>query len=209
MRNAIALLTLSLMSASCINLEGRLNVKEPMTVKKRGGFLNLQIKSTQIQPGNYQASLKVNSAKSFTLKLGDILIPLKSQNDFSIPANGNVIIRGRDIAQPFDVSGKIETTVTESDLTRTYEDCTIQRTENQCERVCTGGTPTMPYHCDVVCRDVFVSYEGSRYVEYHYKYTSRELTADLLDSSSKAVKASFSGYDNEADRINDYYGVCR
>lgn len=216
MKNVMALIALSVMSVSCINLNGRLDVNQVLTAKKKGGFLNLQTKTVQIQPGSYQADLKVNSARSFTLKLkadkegnNDILIPIKSQKDFSLPTNGNVIIRGSEIAQPFDLSGVIETNVSESSQVRTTESCTIQRTENHCDKICTGGTPSNPPHCDIVCRDVLVTFEGSRFVEYHTRYTQRNLKADLVDTENKSVLASFSGAGTDADRITDYYGECR
>lgn len=217
MKNLIAVLALALVSASCVKLEGTLNVEQVFTAKKRGGFLNLQRKSVEIQPGSYHASLKVNNSKSFTLKLKadnegeeDILIPIKSTNDFSIPTNGNVVIRGNEINQPFDVSGRIKTDVTYSDSVRSTEDCTAQRTERYCDRVCT--TPSQPsgtVYCNVVCRDVVVTYPGTRYVEYHNKHTQRTLSAELLDAENKDIKARFSGVDYDTDRVYDYYGECR
>jgi hypothetical protein len=233
MKNAIALIALSLMTASCVNLQGNLSVHDTMSVKKRGGFLNLQMKTVEIQPGDYAANLKVNNAKSFTLVLkskkeneNDILIPIKKETDFSIPSTGNVIIRGSDISQPFDISGKIETDYNSSDETRTYEACTISRTENHCEKICTAGevvnapreerggrpTPPMPPRqpvCQIACHDVVVSYPGQQYVEYHYLTTTRNLSADLLASDSKAPKASFSGTDTDTTRITDVTGPCR
>jgi len=217
MKSLIALTALSLLSVSCVNLEGNLNVEQVLTAKKRGGFLNLKMKTIEIQPGNYHASLKVNNAKSFTLKLKadkegetDILIPIKSETDFSIPSNGNVIIRGAQISQPFDISGNIRTTVTNSNIERSTESCTFQRTERYCDRICTPPvTPYGPVHCTVQCQDVITSYPGTRFVEYHNKYTERNLTAELLDAQNKAVRATFSGTDYETNRIYDYYGECR
>lgn len=216
MKSFIALIALSLLSASCVNLEGTLNVEQMLSAKKRGGFLNLKMKTVQIQPGAYHASLKVNSAKSFTLKLkadkegeADILIPLKSEKDFAIPTNGNVIIRGSDISQPFDVSGKIATTVTNSDTVRSTEVCTNQRTENHCEKICAPAAPNGTVHCNIACHDVVVTWEGSRFVEYHNKYTERNLSAELLDAENKSLRATFSGTDYDTDKIYDYYGECR
>jgi hypothetical protein len=216
MKNALALLALSLMSVSCINLTGNLNINEVMTVKKRGGFLNLQMKTVELQPGHYEASLKVNNAQNFTLKLkavkegdNDILIPIKSDKAFNIPTNGNVAIRGAEIAQPFDISGEMKTDVTESEKMNTTESCTVQRTENHCDKVCHDATATTALHCDIVCRDVVISIDGSRYVEYHNVYTHRALQAELLDSENKSVKASFEGTDNDSDRVSDCIGECR
>lgn len=217
MKSLIALAALSLLSASCVNLEGTLNVEQVLTAKKRGGFLNLKMKTIEIQPGAYHASLKVNNAKSFTLKLkadkegeADILIPIKSENDFSIPTNGNVTIRGNEINQPFDISGNIKTTVTTSDTVRSTEECSAQRTERQCEKICNAPVqPSGTVYCNIVCHDVVVSYPGTRFVEYHSRYTERNLSAELLDAANKAVRATFSGRDFDSERVYDYYGECR
>ncbi len=217
MKSLIVLAALSLLSVSCVKIEGTLNVEQVLTAKKRSGFLNLGIKAIDIQPGTYHASLKVNNAKSFTLKLkadkegeADILIPLKSENNFSIPTNGNVVIRGAQISQPFDISGNIKTTVTNSETVRSTENCSLQRTERYCDKICTP--PANPYgtiHCTVQCQDVVTYYPGSRFVEYHNKYTERNLNAELLDAQSKAMKATFSGTDYESSKVYDYYGECR
>lgn len=217
MKSLMAVVALSLLSVSCVNLEGNLNVEQMLTAKKRGGFLNLKMKSVDIQPGIYHASLKVNNAKSFTLKLkadkegeADILIPIKSEKDFAVPANGNVIIRGSEINQPFDISGNIKTTVTNSNTVRSTEDCSAQRTERYCDRVCTAPTqPSGTVYCNVVCHDVVVTYQGTRFVEYHNKFTERNLTAELLDAQNKAVRARFTGTDYDTDKVYDYYGECR
>lgn len=217
MKTLIALAALSFLSVSCVKLEGNLNVEQTLTAKKRGGFLNLKLKTFEIQPGNYHAQLKVNNSKSFTLKLksdkegeADILIPIKSEKDFALPSNGNVVIRGNEISQPFDVSGTINTKITNSSIERSTEECSLERRERVCDRVCTPSSiPNGPYYCTVSCRDVIWTIPGTRFVEYHNKYTERDLWAELLDSESKAVKATFRGTDFDSQKVYDYYGECR
>lgn len=219
MKNLLNLLLVSAFAASCINLNGQLNISQTMTMKKKGGFLNLQTKTINLEPGSYRADLKINNANSFTLKLKsdkadekDILIPIRSEKAFDLPQNGTVKIAGSEIAQPFDLNGTIKTEYTYSDTTRTYEDCTISRTENHCEKICTtvGGDPRRPVvRCDVVCHDVVVTFAGRRNVEYHYRYTHRNLEVAFSDLNSKAELATFSANGTESDRINDYYGECR
>jgi len=229
MKNVMSLLALSFLTASCVNLSGNLNVSETLTAKKRGGFLNLQLKTVKIQPGNYSSNLKVNSERSFTLKLraekegdADILIPIKSETSFNLPTTGLVEIKGADVSQPFDIKGSIETVVTSSDQIRTTESCTYTLPEQRCEKVCTEipTTPPVPREgerkpvnkaldCRIVCQTVQVSYNGNRFVEYHNLYTARSLKANILELNSDKVLATFSGNGNEADRINDYVGECR
>lgn len=217
MKGLIALSALSLLSVSCVNLEGNLNVEQVLKAKKRGGFLNLKMKSIEIQPGRYHASLKVNNTKSFTLKLkadkdgeADILIPIKSDKEFSIPTNGTIAIAGNEINQPFDISGNIKTNVTYSDMVRSTEDCSVQRTERVCDKICTPpATPYGSVRCNIVCHDEIITYPGTRFVEYHNKYTERNLSAELLDSQNKSMRATFTGTDYDSDRVYDYYGECR
>lgn len=224
MKIPMALLVLSLMSASCIKFEGQLNVKQVLTAKKKG-FLHLRKKTVQIEPGSYQASLKVNDKKSFTLKLNkdgecDTLIPIKTKKELLIPTNGNIIIKGSDIGQPFDLSADIETKVTETDKIKTYETCFVQRTERFCDRVYDGRFPTPIGHYDPTpiggyggydghCRERTVTFEGTRFVEYHNRFTQRNLKADLLSTENKDVLATFTGYDSDTDQIVDFMGECR
>lgn len=219
MKKTILLLLVSTFAASCINLNGQLNVEQTMTVKKKGGFLNLKMKNVELAPGAYRADLKINNQQSFTLKLRsdkdgekDILIPIKSENEFRLPLNGAVRISGKEIAQPFDLNGTISTDFSESAITRTTEDCTVSRTERHCDKVCAtvGGDARRPVvRCDIICRDVLVSFPGRRLVDYHYRYTNRVLDVAFNDIESKSQLATFSARGVESDRINDYYGECR
>ena len=121
-------------------------------------------------------------------------------------------------------------------IVKTNESCTFTVTERRCEKVCTeerlspeeqrkveiaardqaaanGGRPVrvLPprVRCDIVCNDVLVTLNGNRYVEYHNRYTQRNLTANLVQQDSKTILATFTGTDTDSDRINDYVGECR
>lgn len=213
MKNLINLLLVSAFAVSCVNLNGQLNVKTPMNVKVKGGFLNLKTKNVELAAGAYRAELKVNSAKSFSLKLRldkeddkDITIPLKSEKEFDLPSNGAVRVAGKDISQPFDLNGTITTTISSSDPVRTYESCSYTRYERRCEVNC-RRTDRGALHCD--CRDVLVTLYGTRIVDSHYNYTHRNLEAELLDESSRSQLATLSASGTESDRVTDYYGECR
>lgn len=220
MKNFLSLLLVSAFAVSCINLNGQLNVEQTMTVKKKGGFLNLKTKNIELAPGSYRSDLKINSDKSFTLKLRadkeddkDILIPLKSEKAFNLPANGVFTIGGSEIEQPFDLSGTINTEISNSSNTREFENCSFSRTERHCEKVChttpvaEGRRPVT--RCDIVCRDVLVTIQGQRLVEYHYRYTHRNIDVAFLSANSANRLATFSARGTESDRINDYTGECR
>lgn len=233
------------MAASCVNLDGQLNVLTVMNVKKKGGFLNLQNKTVAIQPGIYNANLKINNESSFTLRLkadkeeeSDIIIPINSEKSFDLPANGLIKIAGADISQPFDISGTIQTEITNSDIVRGIEQCTEYRTERRCEKICNntdasgreeprgegrgdgprgpehrpdvGGPAPRPVpHCDIVCRDVSIPLYGDRDYEYHDRYTARTATIELRAVSAEDKLANMIARGTESDRIRDYTGVCR
>jgi hypothetical protein len=239
MKNVIGLLVLAVMTTSCVNISGVLNVSQPLVAKKRGGFLNLQKKTTTIAPGSYSAELKVNTQSSFTLKLqpkkeGDssVLIPLtkKDNTAFDLPSTGEVSIKGADVSQPFDLKGTIETNITYSDRTGEYQSCTFTRVENHCDKVCTqvvgdlqhpqgpgqqgpgskpGPVPAPRVECHVICANVPVTYNGQQYVESHYRYTTRNLIANIVKENSVDVLATFSGSGSESDKIIDSTSQCR
>ncbi|MBY0413050.1 MAG: hypothetical protein K2Q18_02740, partial [Bdellovibrionales bacterium] len=135
MKNVMCLLAIAIMTASCVNLNGSLEVNETLAAKRKGGFLNLQLKTVNIEPGVYSSELKFISKSSFNLTLKskkegekDIVLPIKSlEENFDIPANGPVSIKGASVSQPFNIDGQIATTYNTSDVTKTNESCTFTR----------------------------------------------------------------------------------
>ena len=203
----MSLMVVSLMSTSCVTLNGQLDVKQTMAAKKKSGFLNLKTTEIQIQPDLYSAELKINSDKSYTLKLSgheNILIPIKSSKDLNVPSNGHVAISHNDINQPFDVRGEIATDVQDSSSTQAIEDCTFTVTENHCQKIC-----DKPDACSIVCKDEQMTINGRHEVAYHYRSTHRDLSIDFLKADKPEVLGSFHGTDTATERINDYSGVCR
>jgi hypothetical protein len=203
----MGLIVVSLISTSCLTLDGQLDVKQMMSAKKKSGFLNLKTKEIQIQPDLYQAELKVNSDRSYTLKLTgheQILIPLKSDKSLSIPSNGRVSISHNDINQPFDIDGNIATDVSNTDRIDAVEDCSWTVTENHCKKIC-----DKPDACKIECADVQVTLHGRHEVSYHYRTINRDLAINFLKQDKPEVLDSFHGTDSQTDRISDYDGVCR
>lgn len=207
LKGLMGLMVVSLMATSCLTLDGQLDVKQMMAAKKKSGFLNLKTSEIQIRPDLYRAELKVNSDKSYTLKLDGhdkILIPIKAAKDLNMPSNGHVSISHNDINQPFDLSGEIATDVQDSSRNDTVEDCTFTVTENHCQKIC-----DKPDACSIVCKDEQVTIKGRHEVSYHYRTIHRDLSIDFLKADKPEVLASFHGTDTQTDRITDYSGVCR
>ena len=235
MKSVASLIVLSMMAVSCINLEGNLSVNQSMSVRTKGGFLNLKNKTIKLEAGNYRADLKVKSEKNFMLKVSsdrydELNIPIKAKKDFSIPDNGPITISGSDINQPFDLAGNVATNVSNSDIIKANESCTYERTERRCEKICTPIRNEGPVrgqepgrngerhdrdgdgrneNCRIECRDVIITLNGNRYVEYHTRTVEKSLAAKLLSTNSKSELATFSGKDFSSERINDYIGECR
>ena len=206
-KGIMSLLLLSLMATSCISLNGQIDVKQTMAAKKKSGFLNLKTKEIQIQPDLYKAELQINGNKNYTLKLegrDTISIPIKSNTNLNMPANGKVVISHNDIGQPFDISGLIATDVTFSGRQDAVESCSWTVTENHCKKVCASSTS-----CNIECHDEVVTLYGQQEIIFHYKNTYRDLAISFLKVDKGEELASFHGSNTEVEKIIDFQSVCR
>lgn len=199
-----------LLTTSCLSLDGQLNVHETFRVKKKSGFLNLKTKEVEVRPASYKASLKVKSDKNYTLELeggdlGKILVPIKAEKDLDIPRDGKFAISHEKINQPFDVTGFINTDVSFSGINYSIENCTWTTKENRCEKVCTGE----PRKCDVVCKEFTITHEGRKEVDFHYRWTKRDIDLEFMKAGSTGLVATMRATDTETDKIIDRESLCR
>jgi hypothetical protein len=205
----LMLVGIFMLATSCVEINGRLQVHESFKVKKKSGFLNRKTKEVEVSPRSYSASLKFVSDKNFTLKLDggdldDISVPLKAEKDLDVPYNGRFNISHEKIGQPFDISGTINTSWENSGYNESLESCSWTTTEKRCEKVCDSATRS----CDVQCRDVTITFNGKKRVEYHYSYTRRDLNLEISRANSSAVVATFVGSDTESNRVIDRESAC-
>lgn len=211
MKKALTLLVSVLVLTSCVDITGRLDVKEDMKVKKKSGFLNLKRKTETLPAGLYTATVSALGDKNFNLKLegrDNFKIPLKTEKEIALPTtNGAIKVSGKDLDQPFDVAGTIYTNVERSDSRETTESCTWTTTEERCEKVCTVTNNVRT--CDVQCTPVTISRSGYRFVLYHIKTTYRDLKLQLLEQNSDKLLATFVGDDVETERVVERTGICR
>lgn len=210
MKKAFVLLGVLLLSVSCVELNGNLQVQESLSMKKKSGFLNLKTKTIKIEPGSYRAEIKIKSQKNINLKLsggslGEVDIPIKSEDSLNLPLNGQFYIEGKKIEQPFNVSGSISTSVDHYGYTDTIEKCERQITERRCEKVCVKETGK----CDVVCKDVVITLSGLKDISFHYKRTDREVRLELMSENSTAIAALLPARGSETDKIIDRETICR
>ncbi len=211
MKKVLTLICSVLIFTSCVDITGRLDVRKDMTVKKKGGFLNLKRKTVTLPQGLYTATVSALGEKNFNLKLegrDNFKIPLKTEKDISFPtSNGEIRVNGSDLDQPFNVQGSIFTNIERSDSRESTEACTWTVTEQRCEKVCvvTNDVKT----CDIKCIPVSVTLHGYRFVSYHIKTTYRDLKLQLLDQKSGELLANFIGDDTETEKVIERTGICR
>ena len=210
MKKMVMLLSVLLLSTSCVDLNGSLQVNEALKVKIKTGFLNLKTKIITVAPGAHQARLIIKSSKNITLELkggslGEIKIPIKSDESLRIPSNGAFTIEGTKIGQPFNASGVINTQVDHWGYNEVVESCERSVVEHRCEKVCVKETG----RCDSVCKDVTVTFRGLKEIAYHYMKTERQVTLELSPDNSSAVVAKLAASGTENDKIIDRESICR
>jgi hypothetical protein len=96
------------------------------------------------------------------------------------------------------IEGAIETRVTSTPQTRTYESCQIPHVVRHC--VVTNGV--------VHCYDHTSYYEGQREVYYHMTYTNREISVNLVDVNNKDELAELKSTGTIVQKVDDYVGPC-
>lgn len=210
MKKMLMVVCVLLLSASCVELRGNFELREPLNVKKKTGFLNLKTKIITLAPGAYQAKLVAKSSSNLNLELkggsvGEVDIPIKSDDSLNLPTNGQFYIAGSKIGQPFNVSGVISTEVRRWGHTDVTERCERQVVERRCEKVCAQGAR----ECEVVCKDVTVTFQGLKDISYHYKTTDRAANLELMPENSTAVVARMAVDGSETDKIIDRETSCR
>jgi hypothetical protein len=220
MKHLLVLLSLSLITTSCVTIDGNLLVTEKMTLKKKGGFLNLGRKNVDIEANQYHAHLTPLGKDNFTLILqrGDerISIPLKSKTELKVPSyDGEFKISHNDIDQPYDLKGLLHTDVRISDSQEAIESCTWDTTETRCHVECKDemvkddkGVEHKENHCQKLCENFTITHNGRHEVEFHYSTTTRDLAFSFLKADSSSEVAHFQGQDVETNKIIERQGIC-
>lgn len=220
MKNLFGLVLLSLITTSCVSLNGDLQVTEAMNLKKKGGFLNLGRKNITIEPNAYNARLTVLGKNNFSLILekGDerISIPLKSKEDLKVPTfDGSFRISHSAIDQPYDVQGTIRTDINHSPTEERIESCTWDTKETKCRIECRDvvtkddkGVERTERKCEKVCEDFVITHHGRKEVIFHYTTTHRDLDLTFLKENSDDSVAQFRGQDTESVKVIEREGIC-
>lgn len=184
------------MFASCDKLSGSMNLEQDLHLVKRN-------KPYIIPAGQYKASMKINSRKKATFKLeGADKYKVKVQlpaRDFPT-RNGDIHISNTEIDQPYDLHGRVNTTVTRSEERRGYESCTYEERYTRCTVDSDGNRR---------CHTAYRTIRGNRFVRYYVKTENKRLEMKFHEPGRSEPAAAFTGRSSNAERIYQSVGTCR
>lgn len=121
MKKFMPLFLTALLAVACNSIDGQLNVT------KEFKLLNLSNQQTTINLGSYNADIQVNSKNRLTLRLNkDNNQKYNFNFNGNIPSNGTFEVPSNVSGQPVDLSGVVNTKISETPLKQTYQTCTYQ-----------------------------------------------------------------------------------
>lgn len=200
-----------LLLAACDPFEGVLSVKQPMTVKSSEKTPGCspddpwncnQVINITVPVGDQSAKLEFVSRDQIQLNLkingNKKQLNLDLPKKLSVPDNGAFDIPSRDLGQDFAAHGNSETVVADSQIQRSWEQCTYQRREVVCYIV----------NNQQVCREEWRTVYGQQQVEFFDRRTNQKISVNFVSEQSAAVLSNFSGARNFSERIYTYKGQC-
>ncbi len=205
---------LALTIVACNDLTGSLTLQRALNVvDKKGNKITLSAGTRdaklQYKADKREIGLKLKGAEGETqLK---IVVPANVE----LPREtGDVVLKGSDIGQEFDLSGRLSTETVTSEKTRTNEYCTWTTREWDCRRVWRGGGGRGRGgrggggHWHEHCGYYSVGHTGTRDVEYHYVTTGVSLNANLTQSEEVVGQLAVARTTSQS-KIYDYRGSCQ
>lgn len=188
---------------ACDPIKGTLQVVKPFTALAGDSNDEEGLKNVTVDAGSYSMKLEMSGKHSAEMKLKsgrqEFVLSLQIPKGKEIPQNGAFALSAKESGQPFDLSGENKTTVTESDQERGQESCQ----EQVRERVC-GYRGNPPQY---VCWDEIRYRQGWMDVEYYFRTTRQEMTAQIQQNAE--LTASFAGARSSDEKIYTYRGFCR
>jgi hypothetical protein len=205
-----------LLFTACINPKGTFTVSNDMTFRGPK-YLFGYGKDLKISEGEYKASLYFQSKKRMILKVktgtgekGFTEIGFNIPKDVQYPKySGEILLTSSQTNQYYDIQGLVDTNISESDIFHGTESCTYTIYERVCERVCKTNKEGKK-KCRKVCEDIPVTYNGSQEVSYHYTYTDKEFTLNVLSPGNDSFEpiGTFFGTQHDSDKVYDYKSEC-
>lgn len=230
-----SLATAAVFLIGCKPISGTLKVHEPITVKvteliqEEDPFCRIDpeqecpwkevIKDVNVKAGSMKAKLDQKSKTKISLILdglkNDPSVIFKVPKGFKIPErNGEFHLKSKQVGQPFDLHGLVNTKVTESKEYRGWERCTYTeqrrvcrtvpprcRTNREGRTICRGGGQR--------CHWENVTVWGDQRVEYYYRQTDRDINIGLMEPGQSNASAEFVARQRWDQKVYTYKGRCR
>jgi len=187
LKNLFPLLIVAILFAGCEKIEGLLTVTNDITLVSSN-----DVKRT-IRPGSYDADIKILSSNKVRLRLNNDSDEKYTFNvPKGIPDNGAFSYKSATIGQPVDISGVMETKVTDSSSRRTTQNCQFQEAVQVCYPSPGGG---------VTCSIQHQTRFGTQWIEYFDRSVERDVTLSIAAAGSTDESAQFVGANSWVDRI--------
>jgi hypothetical protein len=168
-----------------------MNVFSPITLKKRVAIstpsrINFAVGTYEGKLNFYPGYVVVNFPKQFPVKfhLSPLKIVLKDET-----YTDQFEVKSKDIWQPYDVKGSVQSKVTRSDQEYSHSD------------YCTVTTICFP-------RGGCIHISGRREVRFYKKFIDRFAALDLMGTSDGEAKANLKIDFSDVKRDYTYYGPC-
>lgn len=196
MRSLLVLISALVFTAGCKELEGTLQVVQPLQIVKNG-----QVDQV-IQPGTYNVDVENEASKNRIeievkgVRGDEYKFKYTYQAGYQIPDNGAFVIPASSSNQLYDLNGYNTTTVDASAVRRDWESCTVDYPHYDCyydqygRRYCRPG-----------------SRWGSRIVEYRDITTVRNTQVQLVNAGTIAGTLHAGRTDTRREYL--YTGYCR
>lgn len=231
MKIIILILATTLLTASCVSIDGKMSVNEKINLKIKSGILNLDEKDVEINKQDYIAHFKTIGTNDYILELehesDKYIIPIKSENNLNIPKfDGKFKISQADIGQPYDIKGNLATHIQDSATVDIVEGCSWYTQEVKCNIVCNSNfknldeslnfdiienemnNDNLVSNCHRECHETQIPHPGSQNVVFHYTTTLRDLTFDFLKKDSDVSVAKFVGGDTVTQKVIEHTTIC-
>ena len=196
MKNLLPLLVTVALFVGCERIDGQLNVSKDLNLN------NTKENTIKIRVGTYTADINASNDKRITFRLNN---SRDEKYDFNIPngtlpTNGAFSYKSADIGQPVDISGTVDTIVTESGTKETTEACQYQEPVRVCYPKPNGGQE---------CRTEMQTRFGTRLIQYFDKTIDKDVTISFEIANTKKEAAQFTGHANWIEKIVTKASTCR
>jgi hypothetical protein len=196
MKTLLPLIVAAVLITGCERIEGQINVTKDVDLKNSKG------NSRTVRVGTYTADIKANTKKKITLRLNNESDEKFEFNipDGSIPANGSFSYKSAVVGQPVDLSGTVQTVITETGISQATESCQYTVPVQHCFPLPNGG---------VSCSTQMETRYGRRWIQYFDRTTNKGVNLSIALANVTEESATFYGQAEWLERIIMNASQCR